>query len=382
MEGARALVKQGIAENSDFLTFIGYCGWDGDQLQSEIEEDLWYTVAVDSKTVLEQLKKNDESGGVLDAGLESWACIMRMIGRGDEIKSEESFEDLMLKEWTKERLLFPTEDEDNDILDALLSKAAASKSFGSEVTVGSVLRSSDASHYNPFLLSDQEYHKSILLIVQDDEELSVGVILNLPTASHIQMEFDNEKSGDHSTFAIPERYGGRFSDASDDDVLLWFHCNDLLKEKKIGEPLGMDVNSVWNVSPEDAATAIAKGEARAKDFLVVSGLSIWEKTEGGNVGGIRGEVNNNLFEVVSVEDIPHVFDILLEQEVMTSESVEENLSLIDLAWSDASPQETDNEEKEFKRVYKSDKTISELSYDALERWIRAFVIEKVATAGI
>ena len=36
-------------------------------------------VAADSRTVFEELKKNDDSEGILDAGLESWSLLMRMI---------------------------------------------------------------------------------------------------------------------------------------------------------------------------------------------------------------------------------------------------------------------------------------------------------------
>ena len=333
-------------------------------------------VAADSRTVFEELKKNDDSEGILDAGLESWSLLMRMIGRQDEINdTKESFNDLMLKEWTKERLLFPTEDEGDEKIGEFLSKASGSSSFGSNIGVGSVLRSTASAQYNPFLLSDQEYHKCILLVVQDDDEMSVGVILNLPTATPIQFDFVDERTGDGASFQIPERYGGRFSDASDEEVFLWFHCNESLKDKGIGEPLGMDVSSVWNVSPEDAANAIATGKARAEDFIVVSGLSVWEKAPGGIAGGIRGEVNNNLFEVVPIEDIGSVFDVLLQQEPMSSDTLEENIAFIDLAWSEAQSADRDTPDLLPTSVYKSNVSISHLADTALKRWVSAFLLE-------
>jgi len=378
LEGARSLVQKGIAEAHDFLTFIGYCGWDAGQLREELDQESWYMVAADSRTVLEELQKNDASEGILDAGLESWSLLMRMIGRQDEIDdtAEDDFNDLMLKEWTKERLLFPTDGEGDEVISEFLSKASGSNSFGSEIGVGSVLRSTASAHYNPFLLSDQEYHKCILLVVQEDDEMSVGVLLNLPTATTIQFDFANERTGAGNAYKLPERYGGRFSDASDEEVLLWFHCNESLKDKGIGEPLGMDLSSVWNVSPDDAANAIVAGQARAEDFLVVSGISVWEKAPGGIAGGIRGEVNNNLFEVVPTEEIGSVFDSLLQQEPMTREALEENIAFISLAWSEAQSVEyEDHDNAPPTKVYKSNTTMSDLADTALKRWISAFLLE-------
>ena len=69
--------KKAIA--SDFLTFIGYCGWEIGQLREELETESWFMVAADSKTVLDELKKNDASEEILDAGVESWSLLMKRI---------------------------------------------------------------------------------------------------------------------------------------------------------------------------------------------------------------------------------------------------------------------------------------------------------------
>jgi len=372
LEGARSLVKDGHAKATDFLTFIGYCGWDRSQLSDEISNNNWYIVAADSKTLLNELKKNDVNvnDDILNTGIESWSVLMKMIGRGDEIvQIEDSFDDLMLKEWTKERLIFPSDEEEGDKLDGFIQKATSSRDFGTEVGVGTMLRSSSfASSYNPFLLSDQEYHQSTLLIIQDDEEMSVGVILNLPSASAIALEFEDTKTGGESSHVIPMRYGGRYSDASDDDSLLWFHCNDDLKRKKVGSRLGPDGSFIWTVTPEDAANAIATGVARAEDFIAVSGLSVWEKAIGGLAGGIKGEVNNNLFEVVDKESVECVWDILLQQEVMTKKTAAENLSLIDTAWCEGAPEDS--------MQPSLDAPVNRLAFRALQKWISAFLIDR------
>lgn len=371
LENARKLVQSKKAIASDFLTFIGYCGWEIGQLREELETESWFMVAADSKTVLDELKKNDASEEILDAGVESWSLLMKMIGEEDGNDDvSEQFEDLMLREWTKERLLYPSsEEEGEEQIDKFISKATSSSSFGSEIGVGSVLRSTASNTYNPFLLSDQEYHKCILLILQDDEEMSVGVILNMPTSTEISLELGGKKS-----FNIPERYGGRFADASDQDVLLWFHCNDILKDEGIGEPLGLYESGIWSVQPDDAASAIAAGNARAEDFIVVSGISVWEKAPGGLTGGIRGEVNNNLFEVVGNEIVDSAWDALLQQELMSEETLDENLSLIELAWSECSSEDESIAEAPPTKVYNSNVTVAELADKALRKWVSAFML--------
>ena len=376
LEGARTLVQQGYATTDDFLTFVGYCGWDADQLRDELEQGNWYMVAADSETVLDELRKNDASDEILDAGLESWSLLMKMIGREDEIDdANEGFDDLMLKEWTRERCLFPPEDEGDDIIDKFISKATGAQSFGSdEIGVGSVLRSTAAA-YNPFLLSDQEYHKCTLLIIQDDDQMSVGVILNLPTSSLVEIEFENTKSGLKSGFKLPERYGGRFSDDGDEDVLLWFHCNEDLKDENIGSPLGPKTSPIWAVTSDDAANAIATGKARAEDFIVSSGLSVWEKAPGGIAGGIKGDVNNNLFEIIDPDNVESVWDILVQQEAMSEETMDENLSLIDLAWTEGESGDDDGQEVSSAKVYNSEVTIAELADTALRKWVTTFLLD-------
>jgi len=345
-------------------------------------------VAADSKTLLEELKKNNESDDILDAGVESWRLLMSMIGKHEKVldENDDSFEDLMLKEWTKERLLYPTEEEGDQLANQFISSAAGSKSFGAGVRVGSVLRSSASLQYNPFLLSDQEYHKCILLMIQDDDDMSVGVILNLPSASTVSLEFTNERTGIQKSFMLPERYGGRFSEAGEEDMLLWLHCNDELKSKGMGNPLCESEYAIWSISADDAANVIATGQARAEDFIVVSGLSVWEKAPGGIAGGIQGELNNNLFEIVPPENISSIFDILLQQEPMSQETIDDNINYIDLAWSEAQPKDaaaaanttTTTSPSEFQqstRIYKSDVTISHLADIALKRWITAFLLD-------
>ena len=61
-------------------------------------------------------------------------------------------------------------------VDKLIRKAA-DLIRGRDVQVGMLLRASSADR-SPFLLDKQQLHKSIILIISDDDEVSIGVMLN------------------------------------------------------------------------------------------------------------------------------------------------------------------------------------------------------------
>lgn len=365
LNGARKLVTDGLASPQDFRTFIGHCGWENGQLQDELQNEMWYVVATDSSTVLDELKKNDAASELTDVGIESWKFLMTMIGRQNETSvDDDGFEDQMLREWTRMRLNFSSDNSDGD---SLVQNSSYSTSK-SAIKAGTVLRAT-SSKFNPFLLEDQEYHKSILLVIQEDESISVCVILNLPTSSSIEIEIASDED-DVVGFEMLERYGGRFNDISNDEEnnLIFLHCNDELKADNIGHPVGRGKSEVWNIGTEEAVSAIAEGKARPEDFLVISGLSVWEKAPGGVAGGIEGEVNKGLFEIVDNADVPAIFDLLTEQKPMTLESLEENLELIHSAWIDAGPI---IEEEGIEASPDTSETLMNLAF---QRWIKAFLI--------
>ena len=55
LEGAKALVAGGEAEQKDFWVFVGYAGWAPSQLQGEVERDSWFLASADSGTLLQEL---------------------------------------------------------------------------------------------------------------------------------------------------------------------------------------------------------------------------------------------------------------------------------------------------------------------------------------
>uniref|UniRef100_A0A6N2MNJ9 Uncharacterized protein n=1 Tax=Salix viminalis TaxID=40686 RepID=A0A6N2MNJ9_SALVM len=51
LDEAAALVKKGVLKPQDFRFFVGYAGWQLDQLREEIESDYWYVAACSSNLI-------------------------------------------------------------------------------------------------------------------------------------------------------------------------------------------------------------------------------------------------------------------------------------------------------------------------------------------
>ncbi|KAK2385710.1 hypothetical protein QL285_059681 [Trifolium repens] len=71
LDDAAALVKKGIIKPHDFSFFVGYAGWQMDQLRDEIESDYWYVSACSSSLLYEAL--TDSSEGM-------WEEILQLMG--------------------------------------------------------------------------------------------------------------------------------------------------------------------------------------------------------------------------------------------------------------------------------------------------------------
>jgi hypothetical protein len=186
--------------------------------------------ATDSQTILKELKKQSAYTDPRDAGLDTWELLMNMIGRGDTADDcSGDFEDLMLKEWARDKVL-SAEAGGNAGLRTQPSKVAStqqvmrvhsasiddmmkraqSEARGEKVTVGSMVRASSVDR-SPFLLENQEYQKSIVLVLLDDMNLSVGVILNLPAANGVELALVDKNTGAQRMLQIPVRFGEEIS---------------------------------------------------------------------------------------------------------------------------------------------------------------------------
>jgi len=359
-------------------------------------------VATDSQTLLKELARQSDGADPRDAGLETWTLLMKMIGRSEIAKQYYvEFDDLMLKEWAFTNLLstaagggagrqqrdpkeFNTNPEVVEQMLSLLENRSDPMIEGALVSASTVDRS-------PFLLQNQEFHKSVVLILKDDNLATVGAILNRPSTKGIDIQVNDLKSGGKKVVTIPMRFGGVYS-VQGEESLLWIHCSEHLRERNIGTPVGdSQKNGIWKCTTNDVMKAVGEGIVSPEEFLVVSGLSIWPKQQG-TQQGIQGELELKKFEMVPEALQDGVWSNLLKQQfILKKTNFIESLKLSEESWSCSikDKRSTGNkqrfkvpllglgdnfDEEDDSLVFKSNYKVSQLSDDALRDWCAVFLL--------
>lgn len=401
---------------SSVQLYSGYAGWGPQQLSNELDKKSWYVVATDPQTLLQEMKLNSAAGcDPRDAGLETWSLLMHMIGRGETADDSDcvvEFDDLMLKEWALKNLLgnsghpgeqrpvFPlpmtVDQEEADLaakaesMNRLLNLPnhvdARAASHARDAIPGSLVRAAPKDR-SPFLLDDQEFHKSVVLLLSEDENLSVGAILNRPATKALDIQVSQKDGSGSRQTNLPIRFGGQYSVQDGEEALLWVHCNPNLRAAQVGVPIGADnPEGIWQCNSEDVTAAVGQGLAAPEDFLVVTGLTVWNKNKFGG-GGIQDEIRKGKFEVIPSTQTPCVWDVLKRQETLHSHNLLQSLDLATEAWNAAAPNHQSalygrsgggmaaplgNSQQD--RVFKTDEKVSDLSDKALRSWVATFLL--------
>eukprot|EP00979_Chaetoceros_neogracilis_P015094 scaffold5366_cov154-Chaetoceros_neogracile.AAC.2 len=394
---ARELIAAGEATCDDFQTFYGFCLWKNGQLQQELDREFWYMASMDSQTVWESLLKLSKQDDPQRAGVKDWEDLIAKIDKANIEPIESSrdgFRDCMLKEWCRELLSVEDDDDDEDYNNQNIF-GAMSMASGTKSTVGpgSLVRSSDDP--STFLLFDQLFHKSTILILKEEEHFSMGLILNLPTTR----VFVHSGPGNRQ-IVFPIRYGGvegysevnKNSNNDDDDntsggvegsSLIWLHCSQSLRDLRIGKSIanaGKNMNdSIWTCSHQQVLQAVDQGLALPNEFLAIDGCVVWEKEMG--AGGVSAQLMaGSMVEVPPEMVAKSVWPILQSQQQLSKEEdVIENFDKAVEAWLKGSKSDDDTEHlgekaSEGKLVFGTSVPISELADDALRTWIRLFLL--------
>ncbi|CAJ1934529.1 unnamed protein product [Cylindrotheca closterium] len=373
--GARALLDEGSLTPDACFTFYGFCGWDPGQLEREVKRGSWSIVSVDSDTLwsdLTTLRQSDNDPR--EVGLDMWKRIVGALDKqsNDQEEDDDSpeqegqavsdFQDLMLKEWATKMLMVPEPDmdetyvEDTDIYQAIRASGQTS-----QIQTGSLLRGSSQEE-SPFLLQDQFFHKSILLLLQESDDVSVGVTLHLPSSDGIEIDLS-----DGTKVVFPIRFGGP-DGRGDEDPLLWFYFG----THKVGQILGGN-GCLQTCSYEQVVDSLANGVATTHNFLVVQGFCTWQKGEEGS-GGIKGEVIDGKFENISSHTAVKVLSHLGQQKLITDDSLRDNFSSILGAWEEGGSNQLEGDVVKGRCVFGSDMTVANLSDEALLTWIKIFLL--------
>ncbi|KAJ1475131.1 hypothetical protein T484DRAFT_1829611 [Baffinella frigidus] len=193
---AEAMVASGQAKPEDFWVLCGYAGWGPGQLQMEIEDRQSWHVAATSTKVVNELMDAASTADTLEAGVPVWEELMGRIGlRSEADRSRGAFADDMCREWARQNLGALPENAGEDMVAELMQAAlrrarqnlrAAPENAGEDMVaelMQAALRRQDggagtpagtllaASVPTPFALSQQFFHKSIILVLEDDSQV-------------------------------------------------------------------------------------------------------------------------------------------------------------------------------------------------------------------
>jgi len=394
--GAQKIVQSGDANPSDFWIFCGICGWETNTFYREMhEEGLWHIVSADSGTIVEELnmvrcedavaENCDIDADPMNAGLHTWEMLMEKIGRSDEAHdSSDEFGDLMLHEWATGALSFAfadvrrgvmTEtitqvglDDDGSFLDLASYDPAYDMTIQNEsreaTMVGTMIRGSSAQR-SPYLLYDQGFHKSLILILRDGDDHSEGVMLNHVTSSNVSFDFENSESAE-----LNLRYGGPTLHYEDEDgnyvvPTFYLHSNEALRDDGIGIPIGS--SGIYKMTRNEVVKALMSGIS--EDIFVIQGFSVWNKR--GDHSGVVGEIENEYFELVPRSQIKTVWNILSEQQILSPDSLDFNMMKGRQAWVVAKEggAVVTNDDEEVIKVFGSDIDVESLADEATKRWV-------------
>ncbi|KAL7529622.1 hypothetical protein ACHAXR_003057, partial [Thalassiosira sp. AJA248-18] len=332
----------------DFLTFGGFCSWRPGQLELEMGEgrNEWIVISTDGQSIWDELQSlhtsssnaykemtpskeelSEDHGGMalslLEAGTDMWRNLLDKINVSESKATERlsagqlNFYDQMLEVWAEEYLNVDNKQGDTSILN--------DSSY--QIGAGTLVRATSPPT-NDMLIYDAEFIRSLILVLEETPDATVGIILNHPMSAAIEcidgedplpLRYggpidvpswkdgsyrDEESDGgdsegeemyegfldyqsngvlfDHLVFddGFSEDFGMEDVDDDDDSSFIWIHRDSALGSKGpnnggCGTQLG--TSNFWLLKEDEALKSIQSGALRLEDTMVFSGVCIWEK---------------------------------------------------------------------------------------------------------
>ena len=168
--------------------------------------------------------------------------------------------------------------------------------------------------------------------------------------------------------------------------MLWLHCdNEKLRQAQVGEAISVGnpkdngKSIFWKCKQADVETAVGMGLAKADDFLVLTGLSVWKKRQIGSTGQSKSPVDlESSFTPVDIGAIPLSWKLLKSQEPLNSKNAAENLETANAAWmlaGDASWLSSRCQQGPIQHMSTQEQqTVQRLANSALERCFKTFML--------
>jgi hypothetical protein len=242
------------------------------------------------------------------------------------------------------------------------------------------------------LLYDAEFIRSLILVLDDTPDATVGIILNHPMSAAIEVKDgeepiiiryggpidvaswrdgsyrdyekstsgDNEDSGEqddemYEGFLDFQHQGVAFDDLifdnvvnddldddDDDSSFLWLHQDPVVGATNEGGTQ-VGTSNLWLIKEDVALEVLQSGALRFEDTMVFSGVCIWEKDPdvGACGGGLREQVDvlRSLEIVRAYNDQTSggsleydVWEILSKQNILTKKSLDSNINATIEAW--------------------------------------------------
>mmetsp|Transcript_34194 Transcript_34194/g.61403 ORF Transcript_34194/g.61403 Transcript_34194/m.61403 type:complete len:568 (-) Transcript_34194:437-2140(-) len=408
---AQSLCKQHPTKvnPNDFLIFGGHCKWRPGQLEVEMGDDRneWLALSVDGTSIWEELQQHQQScqskindkgkdvgHGLLQAGTDMWRHYLDLIDMSESRATERlpagqlDFYDRMLEVWAEDNLNVKKDDADSSNNSCLTLNDSSD-----QIGPGTLVRAKSPAS-NDMLLFDAEFIRSIVLVLEETSEATVGILLNHPTAAAIECkegedplplryggpidvpswkdgtyrqdfgedgkeddeqmyegfaDYQND-GGASAEFNFDDSSGGDFESMDEDDSqFIWIHRDAALGSQGTngggGSQLG--TSDTWLIKEDDALEALQSGFLCLEDLMVFSGVCIWEKGDLGMCGGgLREQIDVlNSLEVVTTAWNDHSDDDVIEsvwnilskhQNVLVKESLEGNINAAIDAWKTCS----------------------------------------------